>query len=204
VLFRSLIQIPEEARRRASSILQDAGVAGRYVVVHPGSGGSAREWPQENFGLLARMMLERMNVAVVVTGTAAESAPAEAICRAAGGPAVNLAGKLSLKELAALLERASLLVAHSTGPLHVGVALGTPVVGLYPQIPVMGTGRWGPYTDRARVLVPDRPPDCAECAGKPALPCACMASISVASVYAAAGDLLSRTALTEKHHAHET
>jgi len=77
-------------------------------------------------------------------------------------------------------------------------------VGLFPQIPVMGPRRWGPYTDNARVLVPERPLDCAECTGKIGTPCACMASITVDTAYAAAADLIGAPALTEKHHAHET
>jgi lipopolysaccharide heptosyltransferase II len=192
------LNIPPEARKRASALLENAGVRGRFVVMHPGSGGSAREWPLEHFGLLSRLFIERMNLAVVVTGTGGESARVGEVARASSGRAVNLAGQLSVKELAALLETASLLIANSTGPLHVGVAVGTPVVGLYPQIPVMGPRRWGPYTDNARVLVPERPPDCDECAGSAGIHCACMASITVETVYAAAADLLAAPALTEE------
>ena len=190
------LEIPGVARRRVSSLLEAAGVTGRYVVIHPGSGGSAREWPAGNFGLLARRVIEQLNFAVVVTGTERESRLAEEIMRAASGRPVNLAGKLAIKELAALLENASLLIANSTGPLHIGVALGTPVVGLFPQIPVMGPRRWGPYTDNARVLVPEKPQNCDECTGRLDIPCACMASITVDAAYAAAEDLLAMPALT--------
>jgi ADP-heptose:LPS heptosyltransferase len=111
---------------------------------------------------------------------------------------VNVAGKLSLRGLAALLQMSSLMIANSTGPLHVGVAVGTPVIGLYPQIPVMGPRRWGPYTDRARVLVPAKPPDCDECRGKAAVRCGCMESITVESVCDAAADLLPDSALAQE------
>ena len=192
------LDIPPAARERASMLLREAGVTGRFVVVHPGSGGSAREWPLEHFGLLARRIIEGMNLAVVVTGTGGESARAEEVARGSPGRAVNLAGRLNVKELAALLQMSSLLVANSTGPLHVGVAVGTPVVGLFPQIPVMGPRRWGPYTDNARVLVPERPPDCDECAGGAGISCACMASITVETAYAAAAELLAAPALTQE------
>jgi ADP-heptose:LPS heptosyltransferase len=187
------LDIPRGARERASMILRDAGVTGRFVVIHPGSGGSAREWPLEHFGLLAAKFIELSNLAVVVTGTAGESARVEEVARVSSGRAVNLAGRLNVKELAALLQKASLLVANSTGPLHVGV-----VVGLFPQTPVMGPRRWGPYTDNARVLVPAKPPDCDECAGSAGIPCACMASISVETAFAAAAELLAASALTQE------
>jgi ADP-heptose:LPS heptosyltransferase len=148
-------------------------------------------------------MALRSGLAVVVTGSAAEIPLGEAIL-AASGTGANFAGKLSVHGLAALLHRATLMVANSTGPLHVAVAVGTPVVGLFPQIPVMGPRRWGPYTDNARVLVPERPQDCHECTGKAGVRCACMASITVESVCAAAADLLAQTSLTERQHAHET
>jgi len=97
----------------------------------------------ENFGLLARRIIERMNLAVVVTGTGGEAVRVEEVVRASSGRAVSLAGQLSVKELAALLQKASLVVANSTGPLHVGVAVGTPVVGLFPRIPVMDPAAGG-------------------------------------------------------------
>ncbi len=198
------IEIPPAARDGVRTLLENAGVKGSYAVLHPGTGGSAREWPPESFAVLARKIMEGLNLSVVVTGTARESALAGRIARAVPGRGVNLAGKLGVKELAALLEGAALLVANSTGPLHVAVAVGTPVIGLYPQIPVMGPRRWGPYTSRARVLVPAKPPECDECAGKAGGPCACMASITVDTAYAAAADLLSPGTLRERQHAHES
>jgi heptosyltransferase-3 len=192
-------EIPASARARASSLLEKAGVSGRFVVIHPGSGGSAREWPLENFSALACRIIEGMNLAVVVTGTGRESSLGEKIVRASSGRAANLSGKLDVRELAALLEKASFLVANSTGPLHLGVAVGTPVLGLYPQIPVMGPRRWGPYTENARVLTPEKPLECDTCAGKPEIPCSCMASITVDAAYAAARDLLATATLTERH-----
>lgn len=198
------IDIPRDARDRVRVLLEGAGVHGGYAVLHPGTGGSAREWPPDNFGALARRVAGDMNLSVVVTGTAGESARAEAIARSVPGRGVSLAGRLTVKELAALLQGAALLVANSTGPLHVAVAVGTPVVGLYPQIPVMGPRRWGPYTARARVLVPMKPPECDDCTGKTGVPCACMASITVDTVYDAAADLLSQGTLTGQRHAHES
>jgi ADP-heptose:LPS heptosyltransferase len=63
--------------------------------------------------------------------------------------------------LAGLQSLASLVIAPSTGPLHLAVALGRRVVCFYPNIPVQSPKRWGPYFSsgydetRASVLVPD-------------------------------------------------
>lgn len=198
------IDIPSAARATVRALLERTGVKGGYAVMHPGSGGSAREWPPENFGILARRVVQELNLSVVVTGTARESALAEGIARAVPERVANLAGKLSVKELAALLQGAGFLVANSTGPLHVAVAVGTPVVGLYPRIPVMGPGRWGPYTDLARVLVPAMTQQCDDCTGRPGVPCACMASITPDTAYAAVEDLLAQGTLAKRQHVHES
>jgi lipopolysaccharide heptosyltransferase II len=160
------------------------------VITHPGTGGSAREWPPECFGKLAAQLSADKNTHIIVTGRKGEEAKAEQIVKATNGKAVSVVGMLNLKELTALIRVASLFVSNSTGPLHIAAALGTPVVAIYPQLTVMSAGRWGPYTEKKRVFVPDKPIDCKECSGLKDEYCACMGSIAVDEVYAAAHELL--------------
>jgi ADP-heptose:LPS heptosyltransferase len=190
------VEVPREADLAAGEMLKQAGVdpGGGFVVIHPGSGGSAREWPLENLGKLASRLAQTEGRSIVVTGGKGEEALAVNLVGLAGSRAVSLAGKCSLKVLAALLRRADLCIAHSTGPLHLAVAVGTPVVGLYSQLTPMSPRRWGPYAERARVLVPDRPADCQECSPPRTLRCACMESITVEEVYRAAKELLASPA----------
>jgi ADP-heptose:LPS heptosyltransferase len=185
---RFVISIPDGVRQRAKEILAPAG-GKPVVVVHPGSGGSAREWGAERFGALADELIRGDHVAVFVTGTDAEDAKVNEVIRHTGGRAISLVGKLSVKELAAVIERAVLFVANSTGPLHIAAAMGTPVIGIYPQHTAMSARRWGPWTERKRVFVPERPVDCMVCTveGKT---CECMSSIHVSHVLAGARDLL--------------
>lgn len=175
------IHVPPEADNAVHALLAAKGIEGRNLaVLHPGSGGSAREWPARLFGELAARLSDE-GFAVVVTGTAGELPKVNAVVAASGGSAVSLAGMLSIKELAALVRRARLFVANSTGPLHLAVAVGTPVVGLYPQHTAMNVTRWGPYTERKVVLVPRRPIDCSICVRRRS-ECECMASIEVEQV----------------------
>jgi len=197
------LNIAPRAQESIAERLRAAGIAGRFAVVHPGSGGSAREWPAENFAALAARLSDGLGLAIVATGTANEIPSAESVARAAGERGRSLAGTLTLGELSALIARASLVVGNSTGPLHLGAALGVPVLGFYPRIPVMGPGRWGPYTENARVLVAEGPADCDACDGKPGSPCPCMARIPVEAAYAAAAELLERRTITEHHTTHE-
>lgn len=200
---RFAISLPAGIRATVSEILRANGVAetGNIVVLHPGSGGSAREWGAQNFGVLAALLAEDASLRSVVTGTAAESAKVEEVVRASGGRAVSLAGKLDVKQLAGLIGMSRLFVSNSTGPLHVAAALGTPVVGLYPWQTAMSARRWGPYTERKAILSPSAPGDCSDCEGTTR--CACMESIPVEQVLFAARSLLDRTSLpvqgTENH-----
>ena len=187
--FGVVIPGDAEAALRSKLPLEFHG-AHPLVVVHPATGGSAREWPLERFGDLARALIDRDHASVVVTGAHGEEAMAEDLVRMSGGKAVSLAGKLSLKELGALLRQASLFISNSTGPIHLAVALRTPVLGFYPQLTPISPRRWGPYRGLKRVLVPDRPADCGDCPGKRPARCACMESISMADAYRAASELL--------------
>ena len=89
------------------------------------------------------------------------------------------------------LRQAAVFVANSTGPIHIAAAVGTPVVGLYPQLTALSTRRWGPYTERKTVFSPvDKPEDCRVCLFEKGEPCACMASIGVDAVFDAAARYL--------------
>jgi heptosyltransferase-3 len=176
------IVIPAASRERVEGLLKQSGIRRPFAVLHPGTGKSAREWSRAKIGELGSRIGEDLGMPVVVTGTDAEANLVHEVAARAGDSAVELAGVLSLKDLAALLELASVWVGHSTGPLHLAVAVGTPVVGLYPQRTAMSARRWGPYTRWSRVHVPDKPEDCTDCDNGTKEVCACMESISVESV----------------------
>ena len=160
------------------------------VVLHPGSGGSARDWPAAHFAELARRLQQRGELQVFVTGTLGERGLAADIVRKAGPPAVDLAGQCTVRELAAVLAGAVLFISNSTGPLHLAAALGIPVLGFYPSIPAMSARRWGPYTPRAVVLEAPVLPHCPVCSGAGTGQCLCMESISVDRALEAAQRLM--------------
>jgi ADP-heptose:LPS heptosyltransferase len=187
------IVLQPEAVHRVGALLTEQGIASDEpcIVLHPGSGGSARDWPVERFGALGRKLAQERHVRIIVTGGKGEDGSVGRVVDAAGDRAVPLCGVLTLPELAALYARASLVVANSTGPLHLAVALGTPVVGIYPQLTPMSPARWGPYTDRKRVLVPDAPADCRLCRNGER--CTCLESITIDQVYEASCSFLTTT-----------
>lgn len=130
----------------------------RFVVIHPGSGGSAPVWPAANFADVAARFAACMEIPVVITGTAPEAMLCKFIAERSR-PSLNLCGQLSLAEMIALLDMAGVMIANSTGTLHIAAALTRPVVGLYPNSPAISAKRWGPYSRNSTIISPpDLPP----------------------------------------------
>jgi heptosyltransferase-3 len=151
------LRVPGALDRRAADLL--AKVAGRppeepFVVVHPGSSGSAWNWPPDCFAA-AVAELTKLKIPTVVTGGPHEAA----LCaQVAAHPGQVLAGHTDLPLLGAVLARARLCVAGSTGPLHLAAALGRSVVGLYSPLPSQSPRRWGPLGVGHRIFVPPHEP----------------------------------------------
>lgn len=144
-------QIPELVRSEASTLLAATGVEEPFLVLHPGGRGSAPRW--ENFPALALMLARHLqDVRIVVTGTLSEAGRCAAIVEALPS-AVNLCGRVLLSQLIAILDRAAVVVANSTGVLHIAASLGRAVVGLFPsEPPAQSPARWRPLGERAVVL----------------------------------------------------
>ncbi len=121
------------------------------IVIHPGSGGSAHDWPVDRFAELAARCRSELGAEIHVTGLAAERALCDRILTACP-TAIDHCGNHDLSYLLDVLADADIAVANSTGVLHLAAACGVRVVGLYPASPAISQRRWGPYTALARVL----------------------------------------------------
>jgi heptosyltransferase-3 len=152
--------------RAVEQLLAARGVLdARPVVLHPGSAGSNLNWSASQYGELGRRLVGR-GVRVLVTGTAPESELTARVARLIGAEAVDLAGQLSLVQLAALLSRCALYVGSSTGPTHLAAAVGTPVIGLYSPLRSANPQRWRPLGTRVTVLQPAVDLVCPTCLGE--------------------------------------
>jgi ADP-heptose:LPS heptosyltransferase len=162
------VRVPDEVRARAREWLVkagcDPGPRGKdtLIAVHPGMGGSALNWPEPHYIELIRLLVAEGRK-VLVTAGPTEGKLLERI-REGLGPLhekVMFYGGAEIGPidfLGGLYSWASLVVAPSTGPLHLAVALGRPVLTFYPPIRVQSAIRWGPYVQddtRAAILVPE-------------------------------------------------
>ncbi len=185
---RLSLRVPAPARARLGALFAAAGVDVEqpWVVVHPGASAASRRYPAALFAEVGRGLVRDLGCQVVFTGVAGETALVESIRAAMGEPSHSLVGRLDLGGLAALLERAPLLVANNTGPVHVAAALGTPVVDLY----ALTNPQHTPWAVPHRVLSHDVP--CRWCYRSvcPEGHHACLRRIAPAAVVQAAMELL--------------
>lgn len=136
------LRISGDAEREMQRMLDELGLK-RFAVLSPGGGWRSKCWPAERFGELASGLAREHGMRCVVNAGPGEKDLVHAAISRSEGALVGMRS-LSLAELMALLKRASLVVAADSGPLHLAVALGTPVVGLYgPTNP----SRNGPYCE---------------------------------------------------------
>lgn len=143
----------EEEYESCRGILQEKGVAAhdRYAVIHPTLFARYREWKSEECAALCEYLHDTWNIRpVLVCGTVeSERKFIERVEQLSNGRAVNLAGRLPLRQLIALIGNAVLFVGVDSGPMHIAAAAKTPVVALFgPQ----NQRRWGPFGEGHSVV----------------------------------------------------
>ncbi|MBN2010372.1 glycosyltransferase family 9 protein [candidate division KSB1 bacterium] len=178
--------IPQSAHHDMELLLQQFKVKAdeKCVMIHPGSGGSARDWPLQRFAELIDRLSAIPKIRLIITGGLDERELTNELLNKTQSKPINLAGKLTIKQLAALIKRSRLFIANSTGPLHLAVAVGTEVVSFFcPIIPCLPE-RWGPYNRiHDSVLMPPVNIRCNKCTIEKCAHFDCMDKITVDSAY---------------------
>jgi heptosyltransferase-1 len=124
------------------------------VAIVPVSRRDNKNWPINNFFQTARALQQEFDASIFLFGSTADHALCEGIrselmAERPQGNVVNLAGKTSLIEMGGWFTKMNLVVVNDSGPLHMAVALGVPVITLFgPTDPL----RTGPYGEGHRVI----------------------------------------------------
>jgi heptosyltransferase-1 len=134
------------------SILQGGEERRRYAVLLPGTNWETKRWPVEKFAGLVGPLRERFGLECVLAG----GADAAAMAKDMPG-VIDVTGKTSLKQLTALLERAELVVANDSGPMHIAAALGRPLVTPFGPTNPVRTGPFGRMESVVRLDLPCSP-----------------------------------------------
>lgn len=179
-------------KAEAGLLLKGEGAAGSregYVVLAPGTVWPTKQWPLEYVNSLALLLAGEGN-RVVLVGDASVRGSVDA-----HENVVDLAGRTSLRQAAALIAEASIVVANDSAPLHVASLQDVPVVGVFgPTVREFGFGPFGTHAhtiERADLL-------CRPCSNHGGMRCpigthVCMRSLTPQHVHASVIALLERT-----------
>lgn len=174
------------------------GNASPHIAVGPGGAYRSKLWPPERFAAVAKALASADHARVVLVGDATDTTAGDVIRRATGSAVIDLTGRTTLRQAAAVLKRCALLIANDTGPAHLAAAVKTPVVvvschardgGAYA---LNDPARFGPWQVPSRVCRPESltPPCIETCnAGCPH----CILAVTADEVLAAAQSLLTET-----------
>lgn len=130
--------------------------ARNLVAIHPWTSDPLKQWPARRFFQLAKRFGEYPSIQVVMIGRSQESERSEELFLGLGEKAVDLCGKTSLIELAALLKRSKLLISADSGPVHLAASVGTRTIALFrSDLPGKTARRWGPWGEGHTVIARD-------------------------------------------------
>jgi lipopolysaccharide heptosyltransferase II len=154
------LPITTEAREQVAQRLRSLGLdtSKVWVGVHPGSVWATKRWSAEGFARLIELLKERYPCEILLFGGPEDAPVIAKVQNFCGNCAVSLVERIALHELPAALSMCRVLVTNDSGPMHIAVAQGVPVIAIFcATTPALG---FYPYSAKAIVLektLPCRP-----------------------------------------------
>jgi heptosyltransferase-2 len=143
-VYRPQLRPTAEDEQIVTQVLEEVGLDGDvpFVALAPGSVWGSKRWPY--YPELAHRLAAKRIPVVVVGGPADLDEGSQIVAAVAAAQRVaaqNTCGRLSLRQSAALIGRAGLLVTNDSAPLHLATAMGTPIIALFgPTVTEFGFG----------------------------------------------------------------
>lgn len=124
--------LDESARAYARELFAGQGLdAAPVVALNPGATHAVNRWPAKRFAELADLIAATTGTRVIIVGGPDDAALADDIVKLSASRPLSLAGKTTLLQLGAVLEKCRVVVSGDTGPLHLATAVGTKAIALF-------------------------------------------------------------------------
>ncbi|MFC1566422.1 glycosyltransferase family 9 protein [bacterium] len=179
------IYLDEGEKNRAKGFVEQYKGNKKLIIIHPGSGHSAKNWPLENFLALAEMLSTGYEgVRVILTGNEKETSVYKYECESFNFSEDDIVCKKDLRDFISLVSIADCVVTNSTGPLHIAAALNIPTISFFCPVRVCSPKRWGPYSQHSEehtVMMPDAD-QCEKCIAAKCKFYNCMEKIEITDV----------------------
>lgn len=150
-----VLNVDDDAREYCRQFVEEAGFtnSGPLITLQAGASQVKRQWAPEKFIEFISMLINDHNARIVLSGSKKELPLLEIVKAGCASPNVAMAaGRTNIPQLAALLELSEILVTGDTGPMHVSVAVGTPVIAMF--LASAYGYETGPYSEGNIVLQP--------------------------------------------------
>lgn len=184
--WQGYIPIYDSDKAYVDSLLRELVSDRILIAINPMAKWETKLWEPNRFASLADLIYERLDATVIFTGSGADKAPIGVIQSKMKTEALNLAGRMSLKQLAYFYQRCAVVISTDTGPMHIAAAMkSSMVVALFgPTSPL----RSGPYGATQKVVSSGAA--CSPCFKKRCNDMRCMRQITVDMVYEAVKEAL--------------
>ena len=125
--------LSNEDREYADRVFQSHELTSDSLIMglFPGAGWRPRCWPAERFAAIGDLAAREYGVRVVIFGGPGEVDIVENVARSMKTSPVLMKGRVTLRQLGAMIEKCSLFLSNDTGPMHISVAVKTPTIGLF-------------------------------------------------------------------------
>ena len=126
--------IPEDYKNFGSDFIAQSALTGKgpLILMQVGASQMKRQWSPARFAYLTRLLVEKFDARIVFTGSASEVPIIQLVLSQYNHSNLTVAaGKTNLMQLASLLSAGDVFITGDTGPMHLSVAVGTPVVALF-------------------------------------------------------------------------
>jgi lipopolysaccharide heptosyltransferase I len=149
---RFQLPIPAEARRWAAEAV--AGLPRPRIILNLGAQWQTKRWPPAHFAAIGRLAAEHHGAQLIAVGAPGDRPLVDALANhLAPVPILDLCGRTSLLQLAALSLESDLFLSNDTGPLHLAAAAGARVLGIYTCTSPELTGPYGVHAASVRTGV---------------------------------------------------
>jgi len=187
--------IKTESERWIEDIFRQEGIKeqDKLLAIHPGASCPSKIWPNERFAEVSDKLIEKYGFKVLIISGPRDIILAQNVIKHMRHPAINLAGKTSVSQLASVLRRCRLFISNDSGPVHIAAAVGTPVISIFGRNQKgLSPTRWGPLGKKDKVL--HKEVGCLEClAHNCTRSFACLEAISIEDVLCAADSIMRDT-----------
>jgi lipopolysaccharide heptosyltransferase II len=131
--YKPIIYVPDEALKKIENIFITNGIKenDKVVTVSPGARSHTKQWIKEHFLKVCMRLRDELGVKIVLIGDEHDAKISSYIKKELNEGVLDLTGKTTLKELAAILKKSSLLITNDSAPMHIAWALDIPVVAIF-------------------------------------------------------------------------